>query len=106
MSVRQILLVAFGRVMENREALLLFYRRGLIRFAHRSIAAYVTKEHILARLDEKAVDARAYKYIAAQISAVLVSVVETWIEHGLEEPIEFLAELTEALMYRPGDAAR
>ena len=46
------------------------------------------------------VDARAYKYIAAQISAVLISVIETWIENGLEEPIEFLAELTEALMYK------
>ena len=106
MSVRQILLIAFGRAVENREALLLFYQRGLIRFAHKSIAAYITKDHILTKLDEGTVDARAYRYIAAQISAVLVSVVETWIENDFEEPIEFLAELTEALMFQPGGAVR
>jgi AcrR family transcriptional regulator len=101
MSVQQILLIAFRFVMENREALLLFYNRGLIRFAHKSISAYITKEHILTKLDQNMVDTRAYKYIAAQISAVLVSVIETWIENGLEEPIEFMAELTESLMYKP-----
>ena len=48
-----------------------------------------------------AVDARAYPYIPAQISAVLISVIEAWIENGFSEPIEFLAELTESLMYKP-----
>lgn len=104
MSVRHILLMAFGFVLDNRDALLLFYERGLIRFAHKSIAAYITKEHILTKLDENTLDARAYKYIAAQISAVLISVIETWIENGLEEPVAFLAELTEALMYKPNGA--
>ncbi|HPK15521.1 MAG TPA: TetR-like C-terminal domain-containing protein, partial [Clostridia bacterium] len=61
----------------------------------------IAQEHILARLEQEAVDARAYKYIAAQISAVLISVIETWIESDFQEPIEFMAELTEALMYRP-----
>lgn len=46
MSVQQILLIAFRFVMENREALLLFYNRGLIRFAHQSISAYITNDHI------------------------------------------------------------
>ncbi len=100
MSVQQILLISFKFVMDNRDDLLLFYNKGLIRFAHKSISAYITKDHILSKLDEKTVDARAYKYIAAQISAVLISVVETWIENDLEEPIEFMAELTEALMYK------
>ncbi len=103
MSVQQILLIAFRFVMEHREALLLFYRRGLIRFAHKSISAYITKDHILTKLDKENIDDRAYKYIAAQISAVLISVIETWIENGFEEPVEFLAELTEALMYKPND---
>lgn len=105
MSVQQILLIAFRFVMENREALLLFYNRGLIRFAYKSISAYITEDHILTKLDKEMVDTRAYKYIAAQISAVLISVIETWIENGFEEPIEFLVELTEALMYKPNDAA-
>ncbi len=100
-SVRKILLFAFRFIMDNREALLLFYHRGLLRFAHKSIAAYIAQEHILARLKQEDVDARAYKYIAAQISAVLISVIETWIESDFCEPIEFMAELTEALMYRP-----
>ena len=51
-------------------------------------------------------DSKAYKYIAAQIAAVLISVVETWIENGFEESIEFLAELTDALMYKPKDYAK
>jgi len=101
MSVQQILLIVFGFVMENREALLLFYNRGLIRFAHKSISAYITQDHILVKLDKDTVDSRAYKYIAAQISAVLISVIETWIENGFEESVEFLAELTEELMYKP-----
>lgn len=103
MSVRQILLAAFQFVMDNREALLLFYRRGLLRFAHKSIAAYITEEHILSKLDKKDLDDRAYKYIAAQISAVLISMIETWIENGFAEPVEFLAELAEAMMYKPHD---
>jgi len=103
MSVQQILLIAFRFIMENREPLLLFYNRGLIRFAHKSITTYITKDHILTKLDKEIVDDRAYKYIAAQISAVLISVIETWIENGFEESIEFLAELTEALMYKPND---
>ncbi|MBT9171990.1 MAG: HTH-type dhaKLM operon transcriptional activator DhaS [Syntrophomonadaceae bacterium] len=101
MSVQQILLIAFRFVMENREALLLFYNRGLIRFAHQSISAYITNDHILTKLDNRTIDARAYKYIAAQIPAVLISIIETWIENGFAEPVEFLAELTEALMYKP-----
>ncbi|WP_159448011.1 TetR/AcrR family transcriptional regulator [Papillibacter cinnamivorans] len=103
MSVREILLNAFRFVTENREALLLFYSRGLIRFAYKSMSAYITEDHILTKLDRNAVDARAYKYIAAQISAVLISIIETWIENGFEESVEFLAELTEALMYKPMD---
>lgn len=104
MSVRQILLAAFQFVMDNREALLLFYQRGLLRFAYKSMAAYITEDHILSRLDKKDIDARAFKYIAAQISAVLISVIETWIENGFAEPVEFLAELTEAMMYEPNES--
>ena len=101
MSVREVLLAVFQFVGGNREALLLFYRRGLLRFAHKSFAAYITEDHILTKLDKKDIDDRAYKYIAAQISAVLISIIETWIENGFEEPVEFLAELTEAMMYKP-----
>lgn len=100
MSVQQILLIAFTFVMENREALLLFYNRGLIRFAYKSISAYITEDHILTKLDKNKIDSRAYKYIAAQISAVLISVIETWIENGFAESVEFLAGLTEAMMYQ------
>ncbi len=104
MSVKQILLISFRFVMENRDALLLFYDRGLMRFAHKSITAYITKEHILSKIKEGSIDNRAYKYISAQISAVLISVIETWVEGGLEEPAEYVAELTESLMYKPGGA--
>lgn len=55
----------------------------------------------LTKLDNRTIDARAYKYIAAQIPAVLISIIEIWIENGFAEPVEFLAELTEALMYKP-----
>jgi len=101
MSVRQILHVAFEFILDNRDALLVFYDQGLLRFAHASISAYITKEHLLSKLDEQKIDTRAYRYIAAQISAVLISVIETWIENDFAESIDFLAELTEALMYRP-----
>ena len=38
MSMKQILLIAFGFIVENRDDLMLFYNRGLIRFAHKSIS--------------------------------------------------------------------
>lgn len=101
MSVRQILRVAFEFIIDNREALLVFYHRGLFRFAYAAISAYITKEHLLSKLNEQQIDARAYRYIAAQISAVLISVIETWIENDFAEPVDFLTELTEALMYKP-----
>jgi len=48
-------------------------------------------------------DARAYKYVTAQIPAVLISMVETWIENGLSETPEYLAGLAESLLGRaPG----
>ena len=118
MDVKQILLICFEFVLNSRDDLLLFYNRKLLRFAHKSITTYITANHIqpdpdindalnrfvdqdnVSGIHEKTLDTRAYKYIAAQISAVLISVIETWIENGLEEPIEYMAELTEALMYK------
>lgn len=102
MSIKQILLIEFRFIMDNRAALLLFYNRGLLRFAHENIANYITREQILSKFGENNVDTRIYKYIANQTSAVLISVIETWIENEFAEPIEFLAELTESLMYKPG----
>ncbi|MFA5629790.1 MAG: TetR/AcrR family transcriptional regulator [Dehalococcoidales bacterium] len=105
MSVKRILLIAFGFVMDYREALLLFYRRGLLnRFAGKSITSYITKDHILSKLDKDTIDPKAYKYITAQISAVIISVIETWIENDFEESVDFLAGLTEELMYKPNGA--
>ena len=122
MSIRQILLICFEFVLNSRDDLLLFYNRKLLRFAHKSITTYITAKHLqsipnindalnrfvdqdnISGINEKVVDARAYKYIVAQISAVLISVIETWIENGLEEPIEYMAELTEALMYKGNGA--
>lgn len=101
MSVRQMLLIAFQIVMENRDMMLLFHDRGLFRFAHQSLMNYIVRGNLLEKLSEQVEDKRIYKYIAAQIPAVLISVVETWIETGMEESVEFLAELTEQLMIRP-----
>jgi AcrR family transcriptional regulator len=100
MSLREILLVAFKFVSDNRESLLLFYNKGLIRFAGKSISTYITKHHISGYLNDK-VPQNAYKYVAAQISAVLISVIETWMENNFAEPVEFLAELTETMIYKP-----
>lgn len=100
MSVREILLAVFSFVEKNREFLILFYNRGLLRFAHESIRAYITEEHILSKYSKEQLDAQAYKYIEAQISAVIISVIETWIENEFEDSVEFLAELTEAMMYK------
>lgn len=104
MSVREMLVIVFDFILENRAALICFYQRGLLRFAKESIAAYITRGHVLAIMDANKIDGRAYKYLAAQIPAVFISVIETWIENGFEEPVEFMAELTEALMYKPGAA--
>ena len=101
MRVRDMLLIAFQSVVDHREMLLLFYERGLFRFAHRSISDYITKSRLLTGMSGRIDDERVCPYIAAQIPAMLISVIETWIVRGLEEPVEFLADLTEKLMVDP-----
>lgn len=101
LNTKRILLTLFSFIMDNRDSLLLFYKRGLIRFADECISDYVISAHILDIYDKRVVSEKAYKYIAACISSVLLSVVETWIKNNFAESIEFLAEITEALMYKP-----
>lgn len=101
MSVKEMLIIAFKVVLENREMLLLFHERGLFRFAHQSISDYIERSNLLSGLPQTSLDERMHPYIAALISAVLVSVIETWIARGMEEPVEFLADLTENLMFSP-----
>ena len=52
MNVRRMLLIVFSFIMKYRDDLLLFYNRGLLRFARKSITTNITKEHILMRLDK------------------------------------------------------
>lgn len=42
------------------------------------------KGQLLGRLDSEGVAVRAYKYITAQILAVLFNVIETWIETAVK----------------------
>ncbi len=100
MDVKKMLMIAFQAVLENRERLLLFYNRGLFRFAHKSISAYIERSNLLNPLPDGAEDERYSPYIAAQFSAILVSVIETWIERDMQESIEFLANLTEKMIIR------
>lgn len=101
MSLDQILLYIFEFILKNKSALVLFYQRGLLRFAHTSIATCIMQEHIMAKLHKEGVDSRSHKYIVAQIPAVLLSVIEVWIEHDFVDPIPFLVDLVIAMMYAP-----
>ncbi len=102
MTVRELLFFAFRFVQEKQAQLLLFYQRGLLPFAHKSITCYITPDHILTKLDKAKMDESAYPYIAAQVSAVLIAVVETWIQGNFKESLNFLVDLTEAMLYLPG----
>lgn len=101
MALEHILLHVFEFVAKNRASLLLFHQRGLLRFARESIATFIKQDHILIELDKEGVDPRAHKYIVAQIPAVLLSVIEVWIENDFAEPIAFLVDLVIAMMYKP-----
>lgn len=101
MNVRRMLLIVFNFIMKYREDLLLFYKRGLLRFAYKNITTHITKEYILARLDKTMIDEKAHKYITANISSTLICVIETWIENDFAESVEYLAELTEFLINKP-----
>ncbi len=100
-TLEHILLYIFEFVSKNRAALLLFYQRGLLGFTHKSIATCITQDHILVKLNKEGIDSRAHKYIVAQIPAVLLSVIEVWIENDFVEPIAFLVDLVIAMMYKP-----
>lgn len=100
MNISEILLYIFQFIIDNRDSLLLFYTRGLFPFAYKIIANYINSDHILIKLNQEDLDSRAYKYISAQVAAVLISVIETWIENDFKEPIEFLTNLTESMMYK------
>jgi len=101
MSVNQILHIALRYILDYRDELILFYKRGLLPFAGKGITGYIQSTRIIPKLDKHTTDERAYKYIAAQSSAVVVSVMETWIENNYDETPEFMAQITEDLMYKP-----
>lgn len=101
MTLEDILIYIFAFIEKNQTALLLFYQRGLLRFAHKSIANCIMQDHILLMLNKEDLDARAHKYIVAQIPAVFLSVIEVWIENDFVEPIDFLVDLVISMMYKP-----
>ena len=103
MNSRQMLFAAFQAVHDNRDMLLLFHERGLFRFARRSLSEHIVNSTVMAQFGGDTADARACRYVAAYIPAVLISMAETWIENGLSETPEYLAGLTESLLGRaPG----
>jgi len=101
MSIVTILKICFSFVIEHKDKLLLFYHRGLFRFAWKSITKNITQEHIISKIDKKSVRPEDYKYIAAHMASALISVIETWIENNFLESIEHMAKLTEYLLNKP-----
>lgn len=101
MSIIEILKICFSFVIEHKESLLLFYRRGLFHFAHKSITKNITQEHIISKIDKTTVKPEEYKYIAAHMASALMSVIETWIENNFLESVEHMAKLTEYLLNKP-----
>lgn len=95
-STHKMLEIFYSFIMENRELLLLFHKRGLIRFANECISAYVEKQEILVIYSRRFDSPKTNKYIADYVSAVLVSVVETWIKNNFTETLDFLVEITES----------
>lgn len=96
LNLNKWLSVFYNFIMEYRDFLLLFHKRGLIRFANECISEYVEKQEIVLIYSQMFVSPKTYKYIADYVSAVLVSVVETWIKNHFSEPVEFLVEITES----------
>lgn len=101
MSLNEILFGIFQFVQNKREALLLFNNRGLFPFAHKTISDYIINNHLLIKFKKVSLDPRMYKYISAQVAAVLISIIETWIENEFRESIEFLTNLTEPMISTP-----
>lgn len=98
-NLKNMLYPFFNFIMEHRKFLLLFYQRGLIRFTGECISTYVENEKFILIFAKKFVTPKAYKYLADYVSAVLVSVVETWIKNDFTESIDFLVEITESFFY-------
>ena len=101
MGVHEILLEIFQYVQKNREPLLLFHDRGLLPLAGTAISDYISNDQLLVRFNRGSLDPRAYRYVSAQVAAVLISVIETWIENDCSESIEYLTYLTEAMISKP-----
>ena len=101
MGIHEILLDIFQFVHTNKEPLLLFHTRGLLPLAYKTISDYIINQQLLIRFNKGGFDPRAYRYISAQVAAVLISVIETWIENDCSESIEYLTHLTEAMISKP-----
>ncbi|MDR2046802.1 MAG: TetR/AcrR family transcriptional regulator [Clostridiales bacterium] len=98
MTVEEILSDAYSFIDANRDFLVLFYKNDLFRFAKKNVADFIVKERLYKAVNSEIIDEKYLKYITAQIAALIVSVIETWIEGGFSETPRELARLTEDIM--------
>jgi AcrR family transcriptional regulator len=83
-----------------REFLILFYKNNLLRFVNKNVADFIVKEQVLFNeLNLSEIDEKCLRYIPPQLSALVVSIVETWIEGGFVETPQELAALTESILH-------
>jgi AcrR family transcriptional regulator len=89
---------AYGYIADNREFLIMFYRNDLLHFAAKKLEKFIVAQNLLNKIDPSAVKPQYLKYLPAQISAVLVGIMETWIEHNFSDPPADIAALTEDIL--------
>jgi AcrR family transcriptional regulator len=95
-NLRKILWTLYSFIINNKDSLFLFHKRGLIGFAIKGMSEYAKKQEILCLYAKQFVTSKADKYIANYISAVLTSIVETWINNNFTESVDFLVHITES----------
>ncbi|MDR2091446.1 MAG: TetR/AcrR family transcriptional regulator [Clostridiales bacterium] len=98
MAVNEILLDVYNFIDMYRDFLMLFYQNNLLRFVDKNVAEFIVKERLYNEIDLSAIDGKCLRYIPAHIAALIMSIVETWIDGGFAETPAELAALTDTIL--------
>lgn len=98
LSLRTIFLNLFKLLSEHKSYLRIFYKNNLFHLVGSRIVAFFEDENMYKHMRLEAMPTTLYKYIPAQITATLISIVETWVEDDFIDSEEDLSKLTEYLL--------
>jgi AcrR family transcriptional regulator len=99
MNTKEIFIDVYNFILQHKDFVVMLYGNNLFRYVHKNIANFIIEENLYGKIDLSYVKKQFFKYIPPQIAALIVSLLESWIESGFADTAEELAGFTEDVMY-------